>query len=70
MRNVTCDECNTYYHTDCMVDPNSEINGANATWLCVNCIIPQFSSSLFAVKTVVVDSFSVFLIWNSQNLKY
>ena len=48
---VACDNCDTWYHKECMF-LNSKIYDAltispNLTWCCWTCGIPNFSSSLF-----------------------
>jgi hypothetical protein len=49
-RAVACDNCNLWYHANCM-GMNSAIYKAlepsNASWTCCQCGIPNFSTSLF-----------------------
>ena len=52
-RGVACDDCEGWYHVDCMCMPN-EVYGVlhNVSWQCVRCGMPNFSSSLFESTTI------------------
>ena len=46
---VACDNCNTWYHTDCMGMSSKSydrVNKSNVTWLCSKCDAPNHSLSL------------------------
>ena len=49
-RAVACDNCEGWYHVDCM-NMNSHVYSAltksNTSWVCCSCGIPNFSTSLF-----------------------
>ena len=48
---IQCDECNGWYHTQCMgMDTiNYEVLGnCNISWTCCQCGVPNFSTSLFS----------------------
>ena len=51
-RAVSCDECNGWYHVDCMsmstVVYNVLANNSKVEWICCQCGMPNFSSSLFS----------------------
>ena len=64
-RAVCCDECDLWYHTDCMgmCTPNYEpLLHSSCSWICCQCGLPNFSSSLFQDKSLSLsnrfDSFS------------
>ncbi len=47
---VACDNCDIWFHTDCMGMSSSTYEGLNrsdVTWICKNCDSPNYSSSLF-----------------------
>ena len=48
-RGVACDDCDKWHHVDCM-NMNTIIYDClnNVSWHCINCGMPQFSSSLFS----------------------
>lgn len=46
---VACDNCNTWYHTDCMgmsSESYDRVNKSNITWICGECDAPNHSLSL------------------------
>ena len=59
---VQCDSCDAWYHADCM-HMSSEIyaslEDSNVTWICCDCGLPNFASSLFSSHvTVLTNSFN------------
>ena len=45
---VCCDSCDTWFHQKCLVMPDAVFEGLkNVTWECVQCGLPNFSTSLF-----------------------
>jgi len=47
---VACDDCNTWFHTDCLQMSPACYNAVahpDASWHCCSCGIPHFTSSLF-----------------------
>ena len=60
-RALACDECNVWYHTNCVDIGNStysQLQVENAFWFCESCGLPNYSSSLFTS----LNSFSVLSI--------
>lgn len=61
-RAIQCDECDGWYHAACMGinTINYEIlGGSNISWMCCNCGMPNFSTSLFSQWSLeVTNSFS------------
>ena len=44
---VACDDCDNWYHTECLNMPLEIYTGLeNTSWHCFNCGMPQFTSSL------------------------
>jgi hypothetical protein len=68
-RAVACDNCNLWYHTNCM-GMNSAIYKAlepsNASWTCCQCGIPNFSTSLF--ESVIVESNNIYDSLRNQSV--
>ena len=66
-RGVACDDCEQWYHADCMCMPTAIYDNLhNISWICVNCGIPNFSSSLFnSTLAISENSFSQLDISNS-----
>ena len=49
-RGVACDDCSQWYHAECMHITSpvyKALNNPNISWHCVNCGMPNFSTSLF-----------------------
>lgn len=58
-RGVACDDCEQWYHVDCMAMSTATYNNIhNISWICTNCGIPNFSSTLF--NSFVADSHNSF----------
>jgi hypothetical protein len=52
---IACDECSTWFHKGCLQMPNNifqALSTPNASWICCNCGMPTFTTSLF-------DSFDI-----------
>ena len=68
-RAVACDNCNLWYHTNCM-GMNSAIYKAlepsNASGTCCQCGIPNFSTSLF--ESVIVESNNIYDSLRNQSV--
>ena len=50
-RATCCDQCDVWYHTECMEmsTPMYEaLQGSQVSWICVQCGMPNFASSLFS----------------------
>ena len=50
-RAVQCDECDGWYHVQCMSMESivyEGLGGSNVSWICCNCGIANFSTSLFS----------------------
>ena len=59
---VQCDHCDGWYHADCM-NVNTivykALEDSNVSWICCNCRLPSFTSSLFSSRaTLLSNSFS------------
>ena len=68
---VACDDCDVWFHTDCLHMSEACYNAianTDASWHCCNCGIPHFTSSLFdtAGSSILADS-SVSTNHNSVN---
>ena len=47
-KGVSCDDCNLWYHAECMHIPSHIYNCLNnISWNCVTCGMPQFTSNFF-----------------------
>ena len=49
-RAIACDNCNSWYHTDCLKMQTPVFKHyaqVNISWICCTCGLPSFSSSLF-----------------------
>lgn len=58
-KGVACDDCNQWYHADCMSMPSLVYNTLNnVSWHCVQCGKPQFTSSFFDSISTHTNSFS------------
>jgi hypothetical protein len=58
---VACDNCDMWHHVNCMgmaKEVYDAINTTDASWICWNCGIPNFSTSLF--DTLVIESNNTF----------
>ena len=65
-RGVACDDCNLWYHADCMNMPSQIYNCLNnVSWHCVTCGMPQFTSSFF--DTFDMDTGNSFSSLLSEN---
>lgn len=56
---IVCDECETWLHRSC-IDMNPDVfealGNSSCVWLCDNCGIPHFDSSLFGSKSFEHDN--------------
>ena len=61
-RATCCDQCDTWYHIDCMdmCTPIYEaLQGSQVSWICAQCGLPNYASSLFTNSTFELsNSFS------------
>ena len=56
---VCCDSCDIWFHQRCMAMPDVVFEGLkNVSWECVQCGLPNFSTSLF--NTTIIDSSNPF----------
>lgn len=58
---VACDECDTWYHTECMGMTNSvydRLSNNSVSWQCTACDQPNHSSIVYNSITVSANSFS------------
>ena len=59
-RAVSCDECCGWYHVDCMsmstVAYNVLANNSKVEWICCQCGMPNFSSSLFSNSDIQLSN--------------
>ena len=59
-RAIQCDECDTWYHTSC-INITSKIfaplSNTSLVWICCQCGLPNFSTSLFDTTIVSNNSF-------------
>ena len=66
---VRCDHCETWYHISCMHMSHSTYqilaDNSNTSWICCQCGMPSFSSSLF--NTTPVDLSNSFSSFNSNS---
>ena len=57
---VSCDECCGWYHVDCMsmstVAYNVLANNSKVEWICCQCGMPNFSSSLFSNSDIQLSN--------------
>ena len=54
-RGVACDDCQQWYHADCMhMSTPAYMSLNNVSWHCVNCGMPNFATSLF--ESFIVDT--------------
>ena len=56
---VACDNCSDWYHTSCMHINSYHYNllrKSNISWICNNCGIPNFSSSIFESAEVTTSN--------------
>ena len=56
---VACDNCSDWYHTSCMHINSYHYNvlqTTNISWICNNCVIPNFSSSIFESAEVTTSN--------------
>ena len=62
-RATCCDHCNSWYHVDCMgmsTIAYNALQNSQVSWICCQCGIPNFASSLFSNSTIeLTNSFSV-----------
>lgn len=59
-RCVCCDQCQGWYHTECM-EMNTAIyqaiaNSSNVSWICCQCGVPNFASSLFSSTDIELSN--------------
>ena len=69
---VQCDNCDLWYHAECM-SMNSNMYHAlednNVSWICCDCGMPNFASSLFSSRsTFLSNSFSTLASLSSDDL--
>ena len=60
-KDVACDACDVWYHTDCMgmnSDTYEALNQTHVTWICANCDTPNHSSLLDSHIDACMNSFS------------
>jgi hypothetical protein len=61
-RAVACDNCEGWYHAECM-NTNSQIYTAltkpDTSWICCSCGIPNFSTSLFESFNINESTFAI-----------
>ena len=66
---VRCDHCETWYHITCMHMNHTAYqilaDNSNTSWICCQCGMPSFSSSLF--NTTPVDLSNAFSSFNSNS---
>ena len=58
-KSVACDNCSDWYHTSCMHINSYHYNvlqKSNISWICNNCGIPNFSSSIFESAEVTTSN--------------
>ena len=61
---VCCDSCDTWFHQKCLVMPDAVFEGIkNVSWECVQCGLPNFSTSLF--DSTIFDLTNTFESLNS-----
>ena len=65
-RGVACDDCNCWYHVECM-HMSTPVYMAlnNISWHCVNCGLPNFSTNLFE-STIISNSNSFSVLDHSR----
>ncbi len=55
-----CDDCNTWYHNECMGISDSFyirlMNRPNSSWICCTCGLPNFATSLYGEFSVTVSN--------------
>ena len=57
---VACDQCDIWYHKDCMLmNSNVYSNLKNVSWYCFRCGLPNFSSALFDSTTFNLADYSL-----------
>ena len=68
---VKCDQCDTWYHITCMqMNPITYqylANHSDTTWICCQCGMPSFSSSLFNTTLVDLPNYFTSLNFNSAS---
>ena len=56
---VCCDSCDVWYHQHCLAMPDAVFQALhNVSWECVQCGLPNFSTSLF--DTIIINSTNSF----------
>ena len=54
-KSIACDDCTTWFHTDCLgmhTHIFDTLTTSQAEWLCTQCGMPNFSSSLFDTQSI------------------
>ena len=70
-RAVSCDECQGWFHVDCMAMSTAAYDvlaeSSQVEWICCQCGIPNFSSSLFSNKSLELSNSFESLLTSNGN---